>query len=778
MRYKDNNLQVIHGICDLIAHASDPGKALQQVVRTLAEVTHSVHCALCVMEPGENKLFIRASHGLYLDELQYYQPNHGITGRAIAEGRTINTASWPETDSHVPRRVGSLLAVPLFTSGRAIGTISLGRSARQVFPSRFVELIEAVATPLASYILCTNLTRQAAISAVNPAHRQTSPGHKLESEQMLRGRMIVDGVTVGRALMLSGATDLETVPVTETVESKENEVRLLDAAIAAAADQSRVSQEIGGLLAEADVTIFEMHMMLLKDPTLRNRIVQHLDKGLRLDCALRLTLKEFTEEYQNIEDEYLRERLSDIKDVLLRVKTAADNLSVAGQPTSDEGAEDGLKLPERRIILVAKELLPSQLITSPLTQICGIVCENAGATSHAAILAKALRIPMLGSLTGVFQKVKSGDILLVDCRSELCFVKPSKELIKQYSNPLRHFRRKVSDSGQNVPPSSLDDNPKTLDGTAVHLAGNITLLSEMPSLRANGIRDVGLYRTEFMFMIRNSMPDEEEQFRILSRLVAATDGAALNIRALDIGGDKPLSYFTWEHEDNPSLGWRGLRFLLSNEGFFHTHLRAMLRASAQGQVNLLFPMISDCGDVRQARAAMMQARESLRKDGLPYREDADFGMMLELPSAVSCLDKLLPEVDFVCIGTNDLLQYMFAVDRSNSYVGRWYRQLHPAIFRVLQGICRQGAAFPGKRISICGELAGNILALPVLLGCGLRTLSMAPGHIPAIRDYVRKLDLAECQELTEKVLQADVESDVRTLLEQFGRSHKAKLSLF
>lgn len=361
--------------------------------------------------------------------------------------------------------------------------------------------------------------------------------------------------------------------------------------------------------------------------------------------------------------------------------------------------------------------------------------------------------------------VRSGDKILLDCQAGLCYLHPTTELIKQYAQPLVHSR-KMRVSALPVDDCPVDDSPRTQDGAVVHLSGNITLFSELPTLHSMGVRNIGLYRTEFMFMIRNNMPDEDEQVRIISRLVKAAKGSPVTIRALDIGGDKPLPYVDWGQEANPSLGWRGLRFLLSNPAFMHTQLRAILRTTVLGPVNLLFPMVADKQDLLLAQQALLEAKHSLLKDGLPFADNCPVGIMLEVPSAVFSLDKLLPEVDFISIGTNDLVQYLFAVDRGNARVNHWFRQTHPIVLRILRQLCREVARFPGKRLSLCGELAGMARALPLLLGAGLRELSMNANSIPAVRDYIGKLNIDECESLWEKASNCDSDTEVQRLLDE------------
>lgn len=584
------------------------------------------------------------------------------------------------------------------------------------------------------------------------------------------GTPIVAGVCYGRCMVLAGGQALQETGLVHAADPAAEE-RLFQQCLALVRESLRAgARQVSEFLTEADEGIFSLYESLLEDPTLQDRVRKYLKEGLAFPSALGMASRSFQEEFQQIQDDYLRERLLDVQDVLLRLLEASRNLAGhdAAEETDpgEEEAADGF-MP---LILVAQELYPSQFLAAPLKRVCGIVCETGGPTSHAAILAHALRIPMLVDVPGIQDHVTARDKLLVDSRAGLCYANPPAAVLRQYKLALNISRRsRQSPAAVQKPP--LDDSPATLDGTVVNLRGNITLFSEIPALHSVGIREVGLYRTEFMFLIRNASPDEDTQYRVLKRLVDGAEGAPVAIRTLDIGGDKPLPYIHWGFEQNPSLGWRGLRFLLTNPDFFRTHLRAILRASAAPNVKLLFPMISDVDDIRQAKAMVREAMESLDRDGVPHGTPS-VGMMLELPSAALDLERLLPEVDFVSLGTNDLVQYLFAVDRGNSRVKQWYQQCHPIVLRLLGRICRTVSEFPGKELEICGEAAGDPALLPALLGAGLRVFSMNPAAIPNIRDRVRKLRLEDCQDLFQQACQADTPGEVRRLLDDFAESVK------
>ncbi|MCQ2397225.1 MAG: phosphoenolpyruvate--protein phosphotransferase [Lentisphaeria bacterium] len=576
----------------------------------------------------------------------------------------------------------------------------------------------------------------------------------------LEGTAIVLGVCYGQCMILAGDDALMNVTI-EKVNDIEAEKRRFAEAVENVRNQLKnATKEVQDVLAETDEGIFDMYESLLDDPSLHEKVNSFLDESMSLPSALCMAARSFQSSFQHIQDTYIRERILDVKDVLIRLMDDVRN----AEPADDQEAIDST-MP---VVLVARELFPSQFLSAPLRRVCGIICETGGATSHAAILARALRIPMMVNLHDIQNIVSAHDKVLVDCRAGLCFPRPSARLIKQYQLAL-NISRRSRQAPLGVLQAQVDDHPATMDGTALQLRGNITLFSELPAMHSVGIREIGLYRTEFMFLIRNSIPDEDTQYRVLKRLVDGADGAPIVIRALDIGGDKSLPYIQWGSELNPSLGWRGLRFLLTNPEIAHTHLRAILRNCVNSNVRLMFPMISDMSDIISIKALVKEAKDSLAAEGVPYGSPK-IGMMVELPSAVLALESLLPEVDFVSIGTNDLVQYFFAVDRGNSRVTKWFQQCHPLVFKILHFICTTVAKFPGKDLEICGELAGNISALPALIGAGLRTFSMNPASIPNVRDYIRKLRLDDCEELYQRVSEANTAEQAQQILDDFAES--------
>lgn len=768
-----SHLSLINECVKGLSKTGDPTKLQQQFCSTLVQELRLQFCAITTYDSSAQRLELRASHGLYVEELQDIVPDRSISASAFRLQRTQNiplatlAQNHPElmTSKQLAKRCHSLLAVPLIAQGHAIGILTLGRAARQAFPQTIVAICEVLAPTIASFLQSTELSRQNAAAATQPQEEPPEAPVSPNAGRYITGRAISPGVCLGRCLMLASDDALRTIPIARSNNAAAERERLRRAYELARQALVQTRPEVADILAEADDSLFDMLEILLDDPTLKERIEGKLAQGYELNSALALTFRDIETDLGHLTDEYLRERIHDIEDVLLRLLNAANNQSSSSQSPA-------APLDDTPIVLVARELFPSQLLASPLRHVCGIVCESGGATSHATILARALHIPMLVDLPDIQKIMRPGDQLLVDGGSGLCFPSPSEKLLSQYHLALTAANRQRRNRTEPTE-TPVDDTPTTRDGTPVKLCGNITLFSEMSALHAAGIREIGLYRTEFMFMIRNTMPDEETQYRVISRLVNAAQGAPVAIRALDIGGDKPLSYVKWGEELNPSLGWRGLRFLLSNPDFLRPQLRAILRASVNSNVSLTFPMVSDRSDLRRAREAVEEAKRSLQIDRVPYG-NPKIGMMLELPSAVVCLDSLLPDVDFVSIGTNDLVQYLFAVDRGNSHVTKWFQHNHPVVLKLLGEICATVARHPGKCLQLCGELAGSWHYTPLLLGAGLRRLSMNPSVLPSIRDRIRSLRLSDCEELYRNACECDDAEQVYRLVAAFNRQQRGQ----
>lgn len=751
---------VVQKISRIIGETPDYREGLRLAVQCIAERVSADACSLLVLDAANQRLVMAGTYGLEQETVGSIQlrTDQGVTGFCFRTNRIVNVADkrqHPEYcrfDSSRADDYKALLAVPLVVSGCTIGVMDLERRRRQAFSHRAVELVQAIASPLAVFI-------QHARLASENVHGSESRERSLLSDEVLKGKALTEGLGKGIAHFVAGVEVFDEITL-EYAEDRESEAALLTRAFELAREETRqIEEDATEVLAEADAGIFAVHLMLLDDPTLHQRLNHALDQRFSARFALKMTLQEFEREMGRLDDGFMRERLADVQDVIMRLLLALERLRGC--------SSHSVRRPSSRepVVVVAHELLPSQLMRIPMGRLAAIVCDEGGATSHAAILARALRIPMLVGVKGARQHIRSGDEILVDCGAGNCYVRPSASLVRRFRVPLAHFTAR-REEGEVVETSS----GKTRDGVDIRLGANISLISELPLLSRYGAMGIGLYRTEFMFMVRASYPTEEEQFNVFRRVVAAGGSASVTVRVIDVGGDKPLPYVEFGAEDNPFLGWRGIRFLLSRPEYFAPHLRAILRTTVHGRVNVLLPMVADLDELLQAKEMLNEARESLLQDGVVIREFR-LGIMLEVPSAVWALPSMLPHIDFVSIGTNDLAQYTLAVDRGNRRVTRWYRQLHPVILRIIQDTCRLVHSLPGKSISICGEMAGHPLAIPFLIGAGMRYLSMSPWNIPLARRVISALDVPSCERLAEKAVGCTLDGDVLRLMEAFAKEY-------
>jgi phosphoenolpyruvate-protein phosphotransferase len=487
-------------------------------------------------------------------------------------------------------------------------------------------------------------------------------------------------------------------------------------------------------LPEVDSSLFDTHRMMLEDKSFLDKIYAFIDEGLAAVTALQLTIDEYVGAFSRMTDRYLRDRATDIRDIghrLLRNLLGLEESSRTIHPDS---------------VLVAEELTLSDLAVIDHEHLRGIALATGGVTSHASILAKSFEIPTVVGVEHLLESVHEGDSVIVDGNSGIVYVSPSKDVLREYERLDREYR------AFNLELESLRDVPaETRDGHRVRLFANIGLFGDLAFARRHGAEGVGLYRTEFPFLTYRDFPDEEEQVRLYRRVLEEMEGHRVTIRTLDLGADKYPSYWRMSKEENPFLGWRSIRISLELHELFKVQLRAVLRASAHGHVKILFPMISSLEEVWRAKELLEEARSELRQEGIPFDEQMPVGIMIEVPSAVYQAEELVREVDFLSLGTNDLIQYLLAVDRNNRKVAPLYEPLHPAVLRALQQVTRTAKA-QGKWVGLCGEMAADPLCCPVLLGMGIDELSMGSFFIPVIKRLVRSLEYSVTREIANEVL--------------------------
>jgi phosphoenolpyruvate-protein phosphotransferase (PTS system enzyme I) len=505
--------------------------------------------------------------------------------------------------------------------------------------------------------------------------------------------------------------------------------------------QQRIAESIGA----KDAAIFDAHLLVVEDRTLIDEVLRKLETDLcNVEWVFQEVATRYAETLNNIDDPYLRERALDIQDVTKRV---VRNLQGKAPKTF-------LALSESHI-LVAHNLTPSDTASINRANVLGIATDLGSRTSHAAILARSLNIPAVVGLHDITTKLETGQHVLVDGSDGLLIVNPAPETMAHYAE-LESKRARVVAQLKEL----RTTRSTTRDGRHIVLSANIELPQDVDAVAANGAEGIGLYRTEFLYLSRTTLPTEDEQFETYRKVAERVHPDPLIIRTFDLGGDK-LAPGTVDITDelNPFLGWRAIRLCLEHIDLFKTQLRAILRASAVGNVRIMFPMISGLEELRSAKTVLAECNDELRRSGVPLDEKIEVGAMIEIPSAALCANVLAREVDFFSIGTNDLIQYVLAVDRVNEKIAHLYEPTHPAILRLLRMIAEAAHAHH-IWVGVCGEMAGDVALVPLLLGLGMDELSAGATLVPRVKRAVQSLAIPECRELVDEALKLNTSAEI------------------
>ena len=558
--------------------------------------------------------------------------------------------------------------------------------------------------------------------------------HSTEDEVVLVGIGVSPGIARGPVCLSMTLFD---VPEKEEISPDGVEAELLRFRDAVAETKRQLAHLRDRVAAEAgtdDAFIFDAHVLMLEDPTLLVQVEGRIKRDpQRAEGAFYAVMTRYMDAMSRMDDDYLRERVTDIQDIARRVVRVL-------RGHADEEAQD------HPHILLAQDISPSETAVMDRAKVLGFASESGSHTSHSTIMARSMAIPAIVGLADITERCHNGQDALLDGYRGLLILNPTEETLAQYDG----VRRKKAALEKHLH-GMIDLPAVTPDGQSVILSANIEFENELPSLTEHGAQGVGLYRTEFFYLNRAGLPSEDEQAENYSRVAAAAGAHGVIIRTLDIGGDKLHHLHDGLEESNPFLGWRGIRVSLTRPDVFKTQLRAILRASAAGKVRVLFPMVSCLEEVRAARAVLQECREELIAEGRPFDAKMETGVMIEVPGAAMIADVLAREVDFFSIGTNDLIQYTLAVDRGNEMVASLYQPCHPGILRLLQNVT-QAARRAGIWTGVCGEMAGDVLLTPLMVGLGFEELSMAAVQLPHVKFAVRRLPAEWCRNLVQQAL--------------------------
>jgi phosphotransferase system enzyme I (PtsI) len=556
----------------------------------------------------------------------------------------------------------------------------------------------------------------------------------MRSGYMLKGIGASEGVAMGKVFIVAHEDlNIEKIEIENT---EKEEKRLLEAVENSKKQLLRVKEKAAEKLGEEEVQIFDAHLMVLEDPELVSSAVSKIKNDkVNSEFAFASIRDQFVSLFEAMDNEYMRERAADIKDVSNRVLRNLLGIK-----------EVDLAALEEEVILVAHELTPSDTAVMNKDKVIGFLCNIGGTTSHTAIMARTLEIPAVVGLKDITDRAKDGDFVIFDGEKGDVFINPDEKTIEEYRQ-IKEVHEKEKEELRKL----IGKETITLDGRHVELAGNIGTPDDIDGLLRNDAEGVGLFRTEFLYMNKDRWPTEEEQFESYKKVLEAMNPKPVVIRTLDIGGDKELSYLKMEKEMNPFLGYRAIRLCLDQKDIFRTQLRALLRASAYGKLRIMFPMISSLQELLDAKKVLEEVKAELDKEGKEYSNEIQVGMMIEVPSAAVISDILAKHVDFFSIGTNDLIQYTCAVDRMNEKIHNLYNPMHTAVLRLIKMVIDNGHK-EGIWVGMCGEMAGNKDIIPILLGMGLDEFSMSPVSILPARKLITSLNHEDAKKKAEEVV--------------------------
>lgn len=746
---KRDKTSILEDIGQIIAEGTSPDSTLDKIVERVAARYDIDVCSVYLLDPERNDLVLSATVGLRKDRVGIIRMglDEGLTGLVLQTMKPLFVVKPSEHPRYKffeesgEERYSTFLGVPLVYLQKPLGVFVVQTVREDAVTESDISVFSTMASQIAATVAYTGLLedvkkeREEARTLKKRLAKER--GHKIRKRKrkgVLRGTPVSSGFAEGYAHYWGESIGFDQIEYEGTQDIASEAQRLERAFRESREEVEAITTRIKDVSGE-DEAILDAHIMSLKDKAFKKKIVANIEKGWRAEYALKTVVLEYVELFSAMDDPYLRERRADIEDIGKRVLR---NLLGVRREASREFS--------RPTVVIASDISPVDLVGLRQEHLKAIILARGGRTSHAAILAKSFEIPMVIGVKDVLDTVKEEDFVIVDGTSGLVFSRPPQVIIDEYARLKEEKARAVHRLD-----ALRDLRAETRDGYGVKLGANIGLLSDLELVKKYGADHIGLYRTEFPFLSRKEFPSEEEQVALYEKIVEGAEGRSVTIRTLDVGGDKFLSYLDYPREQNPYLGWRSIRVSLDLDDMFRAQIRAILRVSILDKVKMLFPMISSTKEVHKIIAIVNEEKEALKTHGVHYNEGIPLGIMVEVPGAVKILDKLLHCIDFVSIGTNDLIQYTLAVDRNNERVASLYNPLHPSVIATIceiVSICKK----QHKEVSICGEAASNPFCAYLFLGMGVDRLSMNAASVPIIKDMIRRVRLADARKVLKQVL--------------------------
>ncbi len=745
---------IMRRLREIMAEPVDGQGRLDRIVRQIAGLMVSEVCSIYIRrQDGSLELF--ATEGLNPGAVHntFMRRGEGLVGRCAELAQPINEPDAqshpafsyrPETGEEIYH---SLLAVPILRAGDVMGVLVVQNKTKREYSEEDVEVLETTAMVLAEHLVSGDV---AGVNSASEFSRAT--GH------VVKGHAMSEGLALGHVVVHESR-----VIVTELrSEDPEAESRRLEAAV------DELQATLDELLEQGDLAgsgehreVFEAYRMFAHDRGWLRRMKEAIKGGLTAEAAVERVQNDTRARLLGQPDTYLRDRLRDLdelSDRLLRVLSGNSRLkSATGALPTDA-------------VVVARSMGPADLLDYDRTRIKGLVIEDAASQSHVAIVAKAMGLAAIGGARGVVERVDAGDPIIVDATTGEVHIRPSSGVIASYADQARFQARK-----QRKYRAMKDTSPVTRDGERISLHINAGLLVDMPQLDASGADGIGLFRTELQFMVSRTLPRLERQRQMYRSILEQAGRRPVVFRLLDVGGDKSLPYLRQPHEENPALGWRAIRMSLDRPGLMRTQVRAMLRAGAGRDLRLLLPMITEVSEIDAAKSLIERERELMRQRGREEPAQVRIGVMIEVPALLYDIDSVLPRVDFASVGSNDLMQYLFAADRGNDRVARRYDPLSLPALRALSTIVAASKRH-GKAVTLCGEMAGRPIEAMALLGLGFRSLSMSASSIGPVKSMLLGLDSAALSARLRGLLETSHSGvDVRAELRRFAATSGIEL---
>lgn len=752
-------LRTLEDISSIILHSHDLQDTLDNIVTLVAKRMGSDVCSIYLLENDGETLTLKATKGLSKASVGRVsmKVHEGLTGLAVETRAMVMTDNAPAHPRYKyfkeakEERFLSFLGLPLFEHKAPIGVIVVQTRETRSFSDDEISILHTITFQIGSIVHTARLldsiqhkeqerawfeselakVRNGSISEVSST--RSKGGKRVPVSRTLAGTPVSAGFSRGKIYILDRFND-KVIKLAKVGSAAEERTKFSQALEKAKIQTIYMEKRVSETLSADDAAIFHTHLMILEDRSFSAKIHDLIDQGVGATRSVHDVVQHYVLAFSAMEDPYLRERSADMEDIGRRIIDA-----IEGNETN------GVTLKEKRV-LVADEIFPSNLAMLDPDKILGIVTEKGNSFSHAAIMAKSLGIPAVLGVQGLMDAANVKDEIIVDGASGQVYLNPDAGIKKEY------VRLEMEYAGRMKELEGLRDLPAvTTDGVAITLSANIGLISDVRVANLHGAEGVGLYRTEFPYMARSSFPDRDAQAAIYRKILEGFPGQTVNIRTLDIGGDKGLSYFPYPHEDNPFLGWRSIRVSLERQDIFKEQLAGILLASRFGSATVMFPLISSLDEIRQIREILTSVRNELLREGHDVPGYIPFGVMIEVPAAVQIIDYLIQDVDYVSIGTNDLIQYTLAADRNNASVRKYYDPYHPAILHSIKRVA-DAANKAGKKVSLCGEMAADPLCALLLTGMGIREFSLSAPSIPVVKQAILNNSAEACRRLAKAAL--------------------------